>query len=90
MNQKMEAHREKYRSKYKNTNASVYDINDSVLIFNPKSKMFSRKGDIDSYDPPPSDSLGPRDYMMEFEDGHSRKVNSQGLIKAPSEESDQS
>ena len=73
MNQKMEAHRERYRNKYKNTNASVYDINEEVLVFDPKSKNFYRKGHIISFDPPPSDSLGPRDYMMEFDDGHSRK-----------------
>ena len=80
----MEAHRERYRSKYKNTNTSVYDINEEVLVFDPKSKLFSRGGHIISFDPPPKDALGPRNYRVEFDDGNTRKVNCQWLIKAPS------
>ena len=60
-----------------------------MLVFDPKLKLFSRDGRIVSYDPPPSDSLGPRDYMIEFEDGNTRKVNNEWIIKAPSVESEQ-
>ena len=89
MAQKIEAHRERYRSKYKNTNVVNYDVGDSVLVFDPKLKLFSREGPIVSFDQPPSDSLGPRDYMIEFEEGNTRKVNSQWIIKAPTLDSEQ-
>ena len=88
MNKNMELHREKYRSKYKNTNATIYDINEKVLVFDPKEKLFSKRGHIHSFDPPPDDSLGPRNYQVQFDDGNIRKVNCQWLIKAISEELD--
>ena len=88
MNKKMELHREKYRSKYKNTNTNIYDLNEQVLVFNPKDKLFSKRGHIHSFDPPPRDSLGPRNYQVQFDDGNIRKVNCQWIIRAPSEEVD--
>ena len=86
MNKKMELHRERYRNKYKNTNATIYDINEKVLVFDQKAKLFSKRGHIHSFDPPPEDSLGPRNGRVQFEDGNIRKVNCQWLIKAPSKD----
>ena len=53
MNKKMELHREKYRCKYKNTNTTTYDLQEQVLVFDPKAKSFSKRGLINSFDPPP-------------------------------------
>ena len=88
MNKRIELHRESYRSKYRNTNATNYNINEVVLVFDPKSKLFSKRGHIHSFDLPPSDSLGPRNYQIHFDDGNIRKVNCQWIIRAPSEEMD--
>ena len=83
MAQKMEAHRERYRSKYKNTKIANYIVGDLVLVFDPKLKAFFREGHIVSFEPPPSDSPGPRDYMIKFDEGNTRKVNTQWIIKLP-------
>ena len=85
----MELHREKYRCKYKNTNANTYKLPEQVLVFDPKAKNFSKRGLIHGFDPPPKDSLGPRNYQVKFEDGVIRKVNCQWIIRAPTQESDQ-
>ena len=75
MNQKMSEHRDRYCMKFKNTRLEQYNINDPVLVFNPRSKNFSKEAKIVSYDPPPSDALGPRDYEVEFKEGGRRRVN---------------
>ena len=89
MNRKMELHREKYRCKYKNTNTNTYNLQEQVLVFDPKAKSFSKRGLIHSFDPPPKDSLGPRNYQVKFDDGLIRRVNCQWIIRAPSQEPDQ-
>ena len=89
MRKQMELHRERYRCKYKNTNTNTYKLEEQVLIFDPKAKKFSKKGIIHGYDPPTNDKLGPRNYLIKFEDGLIRKVNCQWVIRAPSLNSDQ-
>ena len=75
----MAQHRERYMIKYKNTQLKIEDI---VLCFDPKQKQFCKKGKISSFDPP-SDQLGPRNFLVEFEDGATRKLNQQWLVPAP-------
>ena len=82
VNEKIAQHRECYRAKYKNTRLVEYKIEDEVLCFDPKMKSFCKKGKVLSFDPP-SDQLGPRNYMIEFEDGGTRRVNQQWLVPAP-------
>ena len=83
MNEKMAQHRECYRNKYKkNTCLIEYKIEDMVLYFDPKQKTFCKKGKILSSDPP-SDQLELRIYLVEFEDGGTRKLNQQWLVPAP-------
>ena len=82
MNKKMAQHRECYWNKYKNTRLMEYKIEKMVLCFDPKQKTFCKKGKVLSFDPP-SDQLGPRNYMIEFEDGGTRRVNQQWLVPAP-------
>ena len=60
-----------------------YKLDDEVLIFDPKLKKFSKEGKVLSFDRPPSDLLGPRDYTIEFKEGGTRRVNQQWLIPAP-------
>ena len=81
--EKMKQHRERYRAKYVNTRLVDYNLGDEVLIFDPKLKTFSKEGTVHSFDPPPSDSLGPRDYTIQFKEGGTRRVNQQWLIPAP-------
>ena len=83
MAEKILKHRDRYRTKYLNTRLVNYNINDEVLVFDPKMKTFSKEGRILSFDPPPSDLLGPRDYTIEFKEGGTRRVNHQWLIPAP-------
>ena len=52
MNKQMELHREKYRCKYKNTNTNTYNLQEQVLVFDPKAKSLSKRGLIHSFDPP--------------------------------------
>ena len=78
----MAQHRERYRNKYKNTRLIDYKLGDSVLCFDPKQKQFCKKGKISSFDPP-SDQLGPRNFLVEFKDGATRKLNQQWLVPAP-------
>ena len=72
---------ERYRNKYKNTRFIDYKLGDSVLCFDPKQKLFFREGKISSFNPP-SDQVGSRNFMVEFEDGASQKLNQQWLVPA--------
>ena len=69
MAEKMAKHREGYRAKYAHTRLVEYKIDDEVLCFDPKMKSFCKEGKVLSYDPTPSDHLGPRNYMIEFKEG---------------------
>ena len=82
MNEKMAQHREHYQAKYKNKRLMEYKMEDMVLCFDPKQKSFCKKGKVLSFDPP-SDQPGPRNYMIELEDGGTRKVNLQWLVPGP-------
>ena len=77
----MAKHRECYRAKYANTRLVEYKINDEVLCFDPKMKSFCKEGKVLSYNL--SDLLGPRNQIIEFEEGGTRRVNQQWLIPAP-------
>ena len=59
-----------------------YKIEDMVLCFNPKQNAFCKKGKVISFDPP-SDQVWPGNYLVEFDDGNTRKVNQQWLVPAP-------
>ena len=83
MAEKMSKHRERYRAKYLNTRLVNYNLNDEVLVFDPKMKTFSKEGKVLSFDPLPSDLLWPRDYTIEFKEGGTMRLNQQWLIPAP-------
>ena len=78
----MAQHREHYRNKYKNTHLIDYKLGDAVLCFDPKQKQFCKRGKILSFDPS-SDQLGPRNFLVEFEDGGTRKQYQQWFDPAP-------
>ena len=67
----MAKHRECYRAKYAHTRLVEYKIDDEVLCFDPKMKSFCKEGKVLSLDPP-SDQLGPRNYIIEFKDEGTR------------------
>ena len=64
--------------KYKNTRLEQYNIDDPVLVFNPRLKNFSKEAKIVSYDPPPSNALGPRNYEVKFKEGGGGRSISSG------------
>ena len=78
MAEKMSKHQERYRAKYLNTRLVNYNLNDEVLVFDPKMKTFSKEGRILSFNPPPSDLLGPRDYTIEFKERGTKRGKSAG------------
>ena len=78
----MAKHRERYRKEYTYTCLIDYKVEDIVLCFDPKQKQFCKKGKILSFDPS-SDQLGPRNFLVELEDGGTRKLNHQWLVPAP-------
>ena len=64
-------------------------LKNSKLAFDPKLENFSKEGRVVSFDPLPSDGLGPRSYEIEFEEGGKRKINNQWLVKYPNQNQEQ-
>ena len=68
--------------KYEIFGTILFELNQPVLVYSPKTKQFSETGHIHSWIPS-DDLLGPRSYTVRMASGALRRVNSSWLNPLP-------
>ena len=83
MSQKMSKHRDKYHMKNRNTRLENYNIDNPVLVFDPRLKSFLKEAKVVSYDPHPLQYIGTSWLHSRIQGGGDNEDESAVAYKVP-------